>query len=266
MKKKQKLLIEEERMLGKQRLEAENHEKEQENLKKAQQAHLERLAKEKSEVELREKARVFYESQILKSLQEVEEAEQHYLNKFSDKIQSLETLETSLIEQLHEAERTYKNHEDNIDARNQRIQTAENDLLEMQNLALQLQRPDDNHTIESLRAFTTVESAAVNQKSYIKNLKTALLTFETDQKYFAENLAKLRTQLTKTQNQRHELNAPLDLILSVRSKIELRKMALLGDEGLADVPFENFDELEMPILVEKLKQQLSTHAPIYQMS
>ena len=263
--KNQKRLIEEERLLEKQRIETENREKEQESLKKAQLAHLERLAKEKSEIELREKARVFYETQILKSLQEVEEAEQQYLSKFSEKIQNFESLETSLIEQLHEAERTYKNHEDNIDARNQRIQTAENDLLEMQNLARQLQRPDDNHTIESLRAFTTAESAVVDQKSYIKNMKTALLSFETDQKYFAENLARIRTQLSKSQNQQQELHEPLDLIFSVRSKIELRKMALLGDEGLADVPFEDFDENEMPILVEKLKQQLSTHAPTYQM-
>ena len=264
--KNKKRLIEEECLLEKQRIEAENREKEQENLKKAQLAHLERLAKEKSEIELREKARVFYETQILKSLQEVEEAEQEYLSKFSERIKSLECLETLLIEQLHEAERTYKNHEDNIEARNQRIQSAENDLLEMQNLASQLQRPDDNHTIESLRAFTTAESAVVDQKSYIKNMKTALLTFETDQKYFAENLARIRTQLSKTQNQLQDLQEPLDLILSVRSKIELRKMALLGDEGLADVPFEDFDKNEMPILVEKLKQQLSTHAPTYQMS
>lgn len=261
--KNQKCLIEEERLLVKQRTEAEKLEKEQESLKKAQQVHLERLAKEKSEMELREKTRVFYETQILKSLQEVEEAEKNYLNKFSEKIQNFENSEKSLIEQLHEAERTYKNHGDNIEARNQRIQIAENDLLEMQSLALQLQRPNDNHTIESLRSFTTAESAVVDQKSYIKNMKTALLSFETDQKYFAENLAKIRTQLTKTQNQLQELNEPLDLIFSVRSKIELRKMALLGDEGLADVPCEKFDENEMPILVEKLKQQLSTHAPTY---
>lgn len=264
--KNQKRLIEEERLIEKQRIEFEQREKEQERLKKAEQAHLERLAKEKSEIELREKARVFYETQILKSLEEVEEAELDYLSKFSDKIKDLENLETSLIEELHEAERIYKNHEDNIDARNQRIQTAENDLLEMQNLARQLQRPDNNHTIESLRAFTTAESAVVDQKSYIKNMKTALLTFETDQKYFAENLTRIRTQLSKTQLQLRELNEPLDLILSVRSKIELRKMALLRDEGLADVPFEDFNENEMPILVEKLKQQLSTHVPTYQMS
>lgn len=264
--KEQERLNEEKKLIAKKKFEAERYEKEQEILKNSHQVQLERLAKEKSKIELREKSRVFYETQILNSLQEIDEAEQNYLNTFGEKIKNLENLEKSLIEELHEAERTYKNHEENIHARTQRIQSAENDLIEMQKLANQLHSRGDNHTIETLRAFTTAESAVVDQKSYIKNLKAALLTFETDQKYFTENLARIRLQLSKTQNQLEELNEPLDLILTVRSKIELRKMTLLRDEGLADMPYEDFDENEMPILVEKLKQQLSTHAPTYQVN
>lgn len=232
-------------------------------MSKAEQVHFERLAKEKSELEIREKTRIFYETQILKSLNEVEEAEQDYLNNFSNKIQEIETLEKELITELHDIERTYKNHEDNIDARNKRIVAAEVELLAMQDLASQLQRPQESHTIESLRAFTTAESAVVEKKSYIKNINSSLLTFETDQKYFSENMNRLRTQLSKTQNQLIELKDPLDIISTARSKIEARKMILLGDEGLVDTPYEPHDSEEMPMLVEKLKKQLSTHTPTY---
>lgn len=261
--KQQKLLIEVQRKLDKEKLEQEKREQFEAELSKAEQVHFERLAKEKSELEIREKTRIFYETQILKSLNEVEEAEQDYLNNFSDKIQEIETLEKELITELHDIERTYKNHEDNIDARNKRIVAAEVELLAMQDLASQLQRPQESHTIESLRAFTTAESAVVEKKSYIKNINSSLLTFETDQKYFSENMNRLRTQLSKTQNQLIELKDPLDIISTARSKIEARKMILLGDEGLVDTPYEPHDSEEMPMLVEKLKKQLSTHTPTY---
>jgi len=261
--RQQKLLIEEERKLQKEKIEQEKMEKFEEDLKKAEQVHFERLAKEKSELEIREKTRVFYETQILKSLNEVEEAEQNYMNNFSSKIDQLEELEKQLITELHEIERTYKNHHDNIDARNKRIITAETELSAMQDLAGQLQRPPENHTIESLRAFTTAESAVVDQKTYIKNIKSSLLTFETDQKYFSENMNRLRSQLSKTQNQLVELREPLEIISSARSKIEVRKMVLLGDEGLIETPYEPHEDEEMPMLVEKLKNQLSTKTPTY---
>lgn len=261
--KRQKILLEEQRKLEKEKLVQEKQEKFDQELKQAEKVHLERLAKEKSELEMREKTRVFYETQILKSLGEVEEAEQEYLANFSDKISEYENLEKQLITELHEIERTYKNHEDNVDARNKRIVTAEQELGEMQQLASQLQRPQETHTIESLRAFTTAESAVVEQKSYIKNIKTSLLSFETDQKYFNENMNRIRQQLSKTQNQLTDLKAPLEIITSARSKIEARKMMLLGEEGLIDTPYERYQEEELPIIVDKLKKQLSTHAPTY---
>src|SRR5690606_24774515 len=110
---------------------------------------------------------------------------------------------------------------------------------------------------------TTAESAVVEQKSYIKNIKTSLLSFETDQKYFNENMNRIRQQLSKTQNQLTDLKAPLEIITSARSKIEARKMMLLGEEGLIDTPYERYQEEELPIIVDKLKKQLSTHAPTY---
>ncbi|MEZ2903580.1 DUF4407 domain-containing protein [Acinetobacter terrestris] len=261
--KQQQLLLEEQRKLEKERQKTEKHDKHDAELRQAEKIHLERLAKEKSELEMREKTRVFYETQILKSLGEVEEAEQEYLANFSGKISEYENLEKQLITELHEIERTYKNHEDNVDARNKRIVTAEQELGEMQQLASQLQRPQETHTIESLRSFTTAESAVVEQKSYIKNIKTSLLSFETDQKYFNENMNRIRQQLSKTQNQLTDLKAPLEIITSARSKIEARKMMLLGEEGLIDTPYERYQEEELPIIVDKLKKQLSTHAPTY---
>ncbi|NNH86368.1 DUF4407 domain-containing protein [Acinetobacter terrae] len=261
--KRQKILLEEQRKLEKEKIEQEKQEKFDQELKQAEKIHLERLAKEKSELEMREKTRIFYETQILKSLNEVEEAEQQYSNNFSTKIFELENLEKQLIAELHDIERTYKNHEDNIEARNKRIVTAEQDLFAMQELAGQLQRPQENHTIESLRAFTTAESAVVEQKTYIKNIKSSLLSFETDQKYFSENMNRIRTQLAKTQTQLIDLKEPLEIITSARSKIEARKMVLLGDEGLVETPYEPYQDEELPVIVEKLKKQLSTHAPTY---
>ena len=81
--KQQKSLIEAQRKLDKEKIEQEKREKFEEELSKAELVHFERLAKEKSEIEIREKTRVFYETQILKSLNEVEEAEQDYLNNLS---------------------------------------------------------------------------------------------------------------------------------------------------------------------------------------
>lgn len=261
--KQQKQLLEEERLLAKAKQEQERQELVEAELKKAQQIHFERLAKEKAEIEMREKSRVFYEGQILKALNEVEEAEIEYLNKFSKKIDQLEIDEKNLIEELHDIERTYKNHEDNIDARNKRISIAEADLADMQDLARKLQRPEENHTIESLRAFTTAESAVVEQKTYIKNIKSSLLTFETDQKYFQESMARIREQLSKTRATLTELKEPLEIISTFRSKIEARKMELLGAEGLIDTPYEPHHDEEIPMLVEKLKSQLSTQVPSY---
>ena len=261
--KQKKILLEQQRKLEKENQEQLKREQEQNQLKQAEKTHLERLAKEKSELEMREKTRIFYEAQILKSLTEVEEAEAQYLSNFSGKIAELEHLEKQLTTELHEVERTYKNHSDNIEARNKRIVTAEQELSEMQQLARQLQRPEDNHTIESLRAFTTAESAIVDQKAHIKHIKTSLLSFETDQKYFHENMNRIRQQLTKTQNQLSDLQAPLDIISSARSKIEARKMSLLGEEGLVDTPYEHYQAEELPIIVDKLKKQLSTHTPTY---
>ena len=261
--KQQKQLLEEERLLAKAKQEQECQELVEAELKKAQQIHFERLAKEKAEIEMREKARVFYEGQILKALNEVEEAEIEYLNKFSKKIDQLEIDEKNLIEELHDIERTYKNHEDNIEARNKRISIAEADLADMQDLARKLQRPEENHTIESLRAFTTAESAVVEQKAYIKNIKSSLLTFETDQKYFQESTARIREQLSKTRATLTELKEPLEIISTSRSKIEARKMELLGAEGLIDTPYEPHHDEEIPMLVEKLKSQLSTQVPSY---
>ena len=261
--KEQKQLKEEERLFTKAREEQELQEIAAAELKKAQQIHFERLAKEKAEIEMREKARVFYEGQILKALNEVEEAEIDYLNKFSKKIDHLEIDEERLIEELHDIERTFKNHEDNIEARNKRIIVAETDLADMQDLARKLQRPEENHTIESLRAFTTAESAVVEQKTYIKNVKSSLLTFETDQKYYQENIIRIREQLNKTKVTLAELKEPLEIISTSRSKIEARKMELLGAEGLIDTPYEPHHDAEIPMLVEKLKSQLSTQIPSY---
>ena len=261
--KQQKQLLEEERLLAKAREEQERQELVEAELKKAQQIHLERLAKEKAEIEMREKSRIFFEGQILKALNEVEEAEIEYLNKFAKKIDQLDVDEKNLIVELHDIERTYKNHEDNIEARNKRIIVAEKDLTDMQEIARNLQQPEENHTIESLRAFTTAESAVVEQKNYIKNIKTSLLTFETDQKYFQENMSRIREQLSKTRTTLSELKEPLEIISSARSKIEARKMELLGAEGLIDTPYEPHHHEEIPILVEKLKNQLSTHVPSY---
>ena len=261
--KEQKQLKEEERLFTKAREEQELQEIAAAELKKAQQIHFERLAKEKAEIEMREKARVFYEGQILKALNEVEEAEIDYLNKFSKKIDHLEINEERLMEELHDIERTFKNHEDNIEARNKRIIVAETDLADMQDLARKLQRPEENHTIESLRAFTTAESAVVEQKTYIKNVKSSLLTFETDQKYYQENIIRIREQLNKTKVTLAELKEPLEIISTSRSKIEARKMELLGAEGLIDTPYEPHHDAEIPMLVEKLKSQLSTQIPSY---
>lgn len=261
--KQQHLLAEEQHKRDAEHIELAKQLELENMLKQSEQRHLQRLAKEKAELEIREKTRIFFETQILKSLAEVEEAEKSYLNEFSSKIKSLESFEEQLIIELHEAERTFKNHTDNIDARNKRIDIAEADLNAMQLLASQLQSPAENHTIESLRAFTTAESAVVTQKDYIKNMKVALLTFETDQKYFTENMQRIRNQLDLTRIQLSELKEPLNIISSARSKIEVRKMTLLGDEGLVDTPYETYDEDEMPMLVEKLKKQLATHAPTY---
>lgn len=259
----QQLLADEQRKRDAQYIELEKKIEHENMLKLSEQKHLERLAKEKAELELREKKRFFYDTQILKALDDIEEAETSYLTSFSSKIQGLENIEETLITELHDAERTFKSHTDNIEARNKRIEVAESDLDSMKKIANELQYPDENHTIETLRSFTTAENAVVTQKNYIKNMKGSLLTFETDQKYFHENMKRIRTQLDTTREQLIELKEPLNIISSARTKIEARKMNLLGDEGLVDTPYENYNEQEIPMLVDKLKKQLSTQTPTY---
>lgn len=261
--KQQKQLQEQERLLQKEREKQAQQDILDAELEQAEQLHLERLAKEKAEIEMREKSRVFFESQILKALNEVDMAETEYLKKFSSAIEQLEMDEKNYMSELHDVERTYKNHEDNIESRNKRISIAERDLGDMQTLASQLQRPDENHSIESLRAFTTAESAVVEQKNYIKNIRSSLLTFETDQKYFHENIQRLREQMNKTRVRLAELKTPLEIIATSRSQIEARKMELLGEQGMVETPYVPHQAEEIPVLVNKLKNQLSSKVPNY---
>lgn len=261
--KQQQQLLEEEQLFAKARAEQNQQYANEVELKKAQQLHFERLAKEKAEIELREKARVFYEGQILKALNEVEQAEGEYQSRFSEKIRQLEIDEQRFTDELHDIERTYKNREDNIQARINRISNAETELIDMQEIAQNLQRLEANHTIETLRAFTTAEFAVVEQKNDLEKIKSELLVFETDQKYYHENMTHIREQLNSTRKTLAELKAPLAIISSYRSQIEARKMELLGAEGLIDTPYAAHHAEEMPLLVEKLKNQLSTQIPSY---
>mgnify|MGYP000706400801 CR=1 FL=1 len=84
-----------------------------------------------------------------------------------------------------------------------------------------------------------------------------------NQKYFQESMARIREQLSKTRATLTELKEPLEIISTSRSKIEARKMELLGAEGLIDTPYEPHHDEEIPMLVEKLKSQLSTQVPSY---
>ena len=65
------------------------------------------------------------------------------------------------------------------------------------------------------------------------------------------------------QLQLNELKQPLQAINKARSDVHTRKINLLAEQGLNNVPIEEFSEHELTYLTNRVQQQLTEELPIH---
>lgn len=86
--------------------------------------------------------------------------------------------------------------------------------------------------------------------------------FELAQRTHVENQQHDQQALNRVQARLQALQQPLDAIVETRSAVEARRIRLMGQQGLMDSPFVPHGEEELPLLIERMRQQLSVQVPL----
>lgn len=228
----------------------------------AEQGYFERLAIETSTIEKREREKSIFEAQIEKSLLDVKQIEQDYLQKHAVSIAELESAERQLIDELHELEKQFKTQQERIDARLQRIDESETDMRSTEVMLQQIRQSEHLDRIETLRTIETYETALMNQKDRLRGQRAELLGFQSNQKFYEENSHLSRQRLQAIQLQLGHLKQPLHKIDEARAAVEMRRIQFVMDQGLMESPLQSPTPAEIPYLVEKLRDQMTTAFPM----
>jgi hypothetical protein len=236
-------------------------EQRQRDLQQAETAYLSRLAEEKSSSELRIRQRDFEEQQIEYALSEISFSEGQYRSKHQAELDRLTAAEEQIASELHDQQKTYKTHAERSEARRQRILDGEQELHSTQARLQQLRGRDDSDRGQVLRVIEDLELGTMRQTERLAHQNAELMGFELTQRCYEENQQQTQHKLNQTRQRLQVLSEPLDAIIDVRAKIEARQIRLTGDHGLMDSPFVPHDSTELPLMVEKLRQQLATHVP-----
>ncbi len=236
-------------------------EQRQRDLQQAETAYLSRLAEEKSSSELRMRQRDFEEQQIEHALSEISLSEQQYRSKHQTELDRLTATEEQLASELHDQQKIYKTHAERSEARRQRILDGEQELRSTQARLQQLRSRDDSDRAQVLRIIEDLELGTMRQTERLAHQNAELMGFELTQRCYEENQQQTQLKLSQSRQRLQVLSEPLDAIIDVRAKVESRQIRLTGEQGLMDSPFVPHDSTELPLMVEKLRQQLATHLP-----
>lgn len=231
-------------------------------LEDAQNAYDERLAKEKAEIEYRERYKEMVEREIESVLTVLMDEETQYLQKDGAAIVHLEQEETQKIDELHEKEKQFKTQQERIDAKNQRIERTEIDIDKIEQKIEALSYGENAHSVENLHVIENYSMALVRHQEILQGQRAELLGFQNNQKFYEESSQLLRSRLRDIQQQLSELKQPLHAISKARSDVHTRKIQLLAKQGLEEAPIEKPSEQEWKFLAKKIRQQLTEELPI----
>ena len=235
---------------------------EQQALEDAKYAYDERLAREKAEIEYRERYKEMIEREIESVLAILAEEEAQYLQKDGVDIPKLQQEETAKIDELHEKEKQFKTQQERIDAKNQRIERTEIDIDKIEQKIEALSYGENAHSVENLHVIENYSMALVRHQEILQGQRAELLGFQNNQKFYEESSQLLRSRLRDIQQQLSELKQPLHAITKARSDVHTRKIHLLAKQGLEDAPIEKPSEQEWKFLANKIRQQLTEALPM----
>lgn len=234
----------------------------QQVLEGARYAYDERLAKEKAEIEYRERSKEIIEHNIETALVTLAEQEVQYLQTDGAEIPKLQEEEKAKIDELHEKEKQFKTQQERIDAKNQRMEQTEADIDWIKQKIETLSYGDKAHSIENLEVVERYSKSLVRYQEVLQGQRAELLGFQNNQKFYEESSQLLRSRLKDIQQHLDELKQPLRAITKARSDVHTRKINLLAKQGLDDAPIEKPSEQEQPFLADKVRQQLTETLPI----
>ncbi len=233
-----------------------------EALQQAEQAYLRRLAEEKSATELRHRSEDFQEQQIREAVGQIDQAERVYLDRHQDEINQLQREKTALEDTLHTQQAIHKTHVERIEARRQRIEETRQDIQALTTQLEQLRQREDSDRLQVLRVIQDQELALIRHAERLSHQQAELLGFELAQRTHVENQQHDQQALNRVQARLQALQQPLDAIVETRSAVEARRIRLMGQQGLMDSPFVPHGEEELPLLIERMRQQLSVQVPL----
>lgn len=259
--KRNKAILEKSRQASEAKIGAEKIK--QQTLDDSKQAYHERLAKEKATIEYRERYKEIIENEVQNVLADLIEEETQYLQKNGEVINRLEQEEIVKIDELHEKEKQFKTQQERIDAKNQRIERTTLDIEKIENKLFELSSDPDSHSIENLHIVENYSKALIRHQEILQGQRAELLGFQNNQKFYEESSQLLRSRLKDIQLQLNELKQPLQAINKARSDVHTRKINLLAEQGLNNVPIEEFSEHELTYLTNRVQQQLTEELPIH---
>ncbi|TXJ07186.1 MAG: DUF4407 domain-containing protein [Acinetobacter sp.] len=253
--------IKEEEEARKKAEEEERKRKEREE-EDAKNAYFTRIAREKAEIEHRERYKEMVEKEVESVLALLKEEEVQYLQNDGAEIPRLQQEETEKIDELHEKEKQFKTQEERIDAKNQRIEQTESDIEKIEQKIEILSRGENAHSVETLEVIDRYSQALIRHQEILRGQRAELLGFQSNQKFYEESSQLLRNRLKDIQQQLSELQQPLRAIQKARSDVHTRKIGLLSKQGLEDAPIEKPSEQEWGFLADKIRGQLTETLPI----
>lgn len=243
-------------------LEAQKKQAKLQTLENSKIAHEERLAKQKAEVEYRERFKEIVEREIETALMLLDKEEAQYLQTDGAEIPKLQEQETIKIDELHEKEKQFKTQQERIDAKNHRITQTEADICHIEHRLKALSHGENAHNVENLDVIERYSQSLTRHREILQGQKAELLGFQNNQKFYDESSQLLRSRLSDIQEQLDELKRPLRAITKARSDVHTRKIQLLAQQGLEDAPIEKPSEQEWTFLTHKIQQQIAETLPM----
>ena len=231
-------------------------------LENSKYAYEERLAREKSETEYRERFKEIVEREIENVLIVLAEEEIRYLQTDGAEIPKLHEDEAAKIDDLHEKEKQFKTQQERIDAKNHRIIQTETDIDWIKQKIKESEHVERSHSVENLEVVYKYSQSLIRHQEILQGQQAELLGFQNNQKFYEESSQLLRSRIRDIQQQLDEIKQPLRAITKARSDVYTRKIQLLAKQGLEDAAIEKASEQEWGFLTNRIRQQIAETLPM----
>lgn len=231
-------------------------------LENSKYAYEERLAREKSETEYRERFKEIVEREIKTVLTVLAEEEIQYLQTDGAEIPKLQEDEAAKIDELHEKEKQFKTQQERIDAKDHRIAQTQADIDWIKQRIKESDHVERSHSVENLEVVYKYSQSLIRHQEVLQGQQAELLGFQNNQKFYEESSQLLRSRIRDIQQQLDEIKQPLRAITKARSDVYTRKIQLLAKQGLEDAAIEKSSEQEWGFLTNKIRQQISETLPM----